>query len=323
IHGDLSEFNVLMGADGPVVIDFPQSVDAARNPSARKLLLRDVENLERFLSRFAPGDRIQPFAEEMWALYETNRLEPDTQLTGSYRRPTGPVHTDEVLALIEDAGRDERRRRDPRGRDPQGEDALAEGPPPLRRVVEFGTEARGRSGSDRSRRRAATRGPRSDRREESGSRPAAEAAAPAADRGAEARPGRRGRRRRPRGSEKPGSGSDTAARAGGPQARRGPREPQGEAKGAQAKGRPDPGRDSRGAEERAPAEGPARSRRARRSRRKASQSPTEEQAGRAPRPPTRSTTERERSERSDTPRNGSDPSRRGRGRQRRSDSRST
>src|SRR4029077_18400202 len=55
VHGDLSDFNVLMAADGPVLIDFPQSVDAAGNQSARRLLLRDVANLERFLSRFATG----------------------------------------------------------------------------------------------------------------------------------------------------------------------------------------------------------------------------------------------------------------------------
>ena len=66
VHGDLSDFNVLMAADGPVVIDFPQSVDAAGNQGARRLLLRDVANLERFLGRFVPGHRPRAFAEEMW-----------------------------------------------------------------------------------------------------------------------------------------------------------------------------------------------------------------------------------------------------------------
>src|SRR6185312_16519305 len=69
VHGDLSDFNVLMGADGPVIIDFPQAVDAAKNQNARKLLLRDVANLDRFLSRYMPLHGPRAFGEEMWDLY--------------------------------------------------------------------------------------------------------------------------------------------------------------------------------------------------------------------------------------------------------------
>jgi RIO kinase 1 len=111
IHGDLSDFNVLMGVEGPVLIDFPQAVDPAHNQNARKLLLRDVENLHHFLGRFSPGRRRRPLGQEMWSLYESNRLTPETELRGDYRAPKGTADTAEVLALIDDANLDEQRRR--------------------------------------------------------------------------------------------------------------------------------------------------------------------------------------------------------------------
>jgi RIO kinase 1 len=85
VHGDLSGFNVLLAADGPVVIDFPQAVDPAKNQNARRLLLRDVENLHRFRERFVPSGRRIPYGEEMWSLYERNLLTPETVLNGQYR----------------------------------------------------------------------------------------------------------------------------------------------------------------------------------------------------------------------------------------------
>ena len=112
VHGDLSDFNVLLGADGPVVIDFPQAVDPASNQSARKLLLRDVDNLHTFLARFVRGGRPPPFAQEMWDLYQQNLLTPETQLKGRHIVSTRPTNTDDVLALIGEANRDEQRRRD-------------------------------------------------------------------------------------------------------------------------------------------------------------------------------------------------------------------
>ena len=112
VHGDLSEFNVLMAADGPVIIDFPQSVDAAHNPNARKLLVRDVDNLHDFVARFVRPAQRRPFAEEMWELYEANGSTPETPLTGRYRASSRAVDTASVLALIDDANRDERRRRE-------------------------------------------------------------------------------------------------------------------------------------------------------------------------------------------------------------------
>ncbi len=108
VHGDLSEFNVLMSADGPVVIDFPQAVDPAANATARKLLIRDVDNLHRFLAKATPHGNA-PYAEEMWALFERNELTPDTRLRGQYRDTRRQADTKGVLQLIGDAKRDAQR----------------------------------------------------------------------------------------------------------------------------------------------------------------------------------------------------------------------
>lgn len=115
VHGDLSEFNVLIGSDGPVIIDFPQSVDTASNTNARRLLLRDVENFHRFLARSVPNARRLPYAEEMWDLFELNALTAETRLTGRYRAPQRRMSTESVRDLIHDADRDERKRRDALG----------------------------------------------------------------------------------------------------------------------------------------------------------------------------------------------------------------
>ena len=84
VHADLSDFNILMSADGPVVIDFPQVVDPAANQSAGKLLKRDVANLTSFLARYAPQLRGTQYGPEMWDLYERSELDPDTELTGRF-----------------------------------------------------------------------------------------------------------------------------------------------------------------------------------------------------------------------------------------------
>jgi RIO kinase 1 len=115
VHGDLSDFNVLMGVDGPVIIDFPQAVDASSNQNARKLLIRDVDNLHRFMARHAPERKAPPYAQEMWALYERGELTPDTKLTGRHQATERKATTDAVLGLIGDAARDERRRRESLG----------------------------------------------------------------------------------------------------------------------------------------------------------------------------------------------------------------
>jgi RIO kinase 1 len=131
VHGDLSDFNVLVGADGPVLIDFPQSVDTAHNSNARKLLLRDVENLHRFLSKFVPNARRLPYAEEMWELFQQNAISPDTRLTGRYRPSERRANTHAVLEAIQDANYDERKRRESLGLrgGPPTDGGARQGPP--------------------------------------------------------------------------------------------------------------------------------------------------------------------------------------------------
>src|SRR4029078_697071 len=69
VHGDLSEFNVLMGTEGPVIIDLPQAVDAAGNNHASSMLERDVGNLTAFFGRFAPDLLATDYGKEIWSLY--------------------------------------------------------------------------------------------------------------------------------------------------------------------------------------------------------------------------------------------------------------
>ncbi|MBT3220994.1 MAG: serine protein kinase RIO [Proteobacteria bacterium] len=111
VHGDLSDFNILMGASGPVFIDFPQAVDAAQNRNAKTLLMRDVKNLTNFLARFVPELRKSQYGEEMWALYAGNNLTPDSRLTGRFRRSTHQANTQSILDEIEAVEREARRRR--------------------------------------------------------------------------------------------------------------------------------------------------------------------------------------------------------------------
>lgn len=110
IHGDLSEFNILLAADGPVVIDLPQAVDAAGNNHAARMLLRDVDNLRSFFGRFAPELRATQFGPEIWALYASGLLAPDTPLTGRYTPTPGDVDLSAVLREIEDARLEEEAR---------------------------------------------------------------------------------------------------------------------------------------------------------------------------------------------------------------------
>jgi RIO kinase 1 len=103
IHGDLSEFNVLVGPDGPVIIDLPQVVNAAGNNGAFAMLERDVNNIRNTLGRFAPELLETQFAREMWALFEQGELKADTVLTGIFAQDETPADTDSVLAVIDDA----------------------------------------------------------------------------------------------------------------------------------------------------------------------------------------------------------------------------
>jgi RIO kinase 1 len=103
IHGDLSEFNILMAADGPVIIDLPQAVDAAGNNHAPRMLMRDVDNLRRFFGHHAPELLATRYGPEIWALYASGLLVPDMPLTGRYEHKPGEVDLSGVLREIEDA----------------------------------------------------------------------------------------------------------------------------------------------------------------------------------------------------------------------------
>ena len=103
IHGDLSEYNVLVAPDGPVIIDFPQVVSASGNNAARAMLLRDVHNIRDSLARFAPELAATHFGEEMWALFENGELRPDSELTGAFVFDDSTPDVGAVLMSIEDA----------------------------------------------------------------------------------------------------------------------------------------------------------------------------------------------------------------------------
>ena len=112
IHGDLSEFNVLVDAEGPVIIDLPQAVDAAGNNNAFAMLERDVRNITETLGRFAPELLESKFALQMWHLFEQGELKPDTVLTGFHRADETPANVEEVVQAIEDARTEEMMRRE-------------------------------------------------------------------------------------------------------------------------------------------------------------------------------------------------------------------
>ena len=107
VHGDLSEFNILLGANGPVIIDLPQAVDAAGNNHAQRMLLRDVVNLRDFFGRFAPELLHTDFGPEIWDLYQRGLLTTEVMLTGRFKRELGEVDIASVLREIDDARAEE------------------------------------------------------------------------------------------------------------------------------------------------------------------------------------------------------------------------
>lgn len=110
IHGDLSEFNVLVAPDGPVIIDLPQVVNAAGNNGAFAMLERDVNNIRDTLGRFAPELLETQFAREMWALFEQGELKAEAELTGAFAQDETAADPDSVLLVIEDAREEALRR---------------------------------------------------------------------------------------------------------------------------------------------------------------------------------------------------------------------
>lgn len=110
VHGDLSEFNVLVDDYGPVIIDLPQAVDAAANNHARSMLMRDVNNMTTYYGQFAPELLGSKYGKEMWALYEDGELHPDTQLTGLFEEPESTADVDSVMLEIKAALAEEQAR---------------------------------------------------------------------------------------------------------------------------------------------------------------------------------------------------------------------
>lgn len=111
VHADLSEYNVLVGADGPVIIDLPQAVNAAGNNSAGAMLQRDVANLSAYFGQFAPELLATDYGREIWAIYESGKLHPETALTGRYERNEKPADLGGVMREINDVAREEAARR--------------------------------------------------------------------------------------------------------------------------------------------------------------------------------------------------------------------
>ena len=121
VHGDLSEFNILLahmpgdhggdGVDEPVIIDLPQAVDAAGNNHAQRMLLRDVGNLRDFFGQFAPSLLQTDYGPEIWSLYQAGLLNIDTPLTGRFERATADVDMSAVLREIDDARAEDAARR--------------------------------------------------------------------------------------------------------------------------------------------------------------------------------------------------------------------
>lgn len=110
IHGDLSEFNILVDSEGPVIIDLPQAVDAAGNNNAFVMLERDVRNLAEFFGNVVPQLRSTEYAKEMWRLYEAGLLHPESELTGRVVADKKPANIKAVLEVIENAKREEEAR---------------------------------------------------------------------------------------------------------------------------------------------------------------------------------------------------------------------
>ncbi len=103
VHGDLSEYNILVGTEGPVIIDLPQAVDAAGNNHAKSMLERDVTNLANYFGQFAPELKNTHYGPEIWALYQAGKLQIDTPLTGVFNPTLAPVDLKSVMREIDAA----------------------------------------------------------------------------------------------------------------------------------------------------------------------------------------------------------------------------
>jgi len=112
VHGDLSEFNVLVDDYGPVIIDLPQAVDAAANNHAESMLTRDIDNMTSYYAQYAPELLESKYAKEMWALYEDGELTPETELTGLFEEDIQEADVDSVVQEIKAAFAEEQERKE-------------------------------------------------------------------------------------------------------------------------------------------------------------------------------------------------------------------
>ncbi|MFY0657360.1 MAG: serine protein kinase RIO [Neptunomonas phycophila] len=112
VHGDLSEFNVLVNEGGPVIIDLPQAVDAAANNNAEAMLTRDIENITNYYGQFAPELLATRYAQEVWALFEAGDLTPQSELTGEFTDDNVSADIDSVMLAIKDAFDEEQARQE-------------------------------------------------------------------------------------------------------------------------------------------------------------------------------------------------------------------
>lgn len=110
VHGDLSEFNVLVDGDGPVIIDLPQAVNAAGNNSAAMMLRRDVDNMRRYFGRYAPDLLKTSYGSEIWSLYESGDLHPGSRLSGQFKDSEVGADVEELMAVIDAAKEEESER---------------------------------------------------------------------------------------------------------------------------------------------------------------------------------------------------------------------
>ncbi len=211
VHGDLSLFNVLLEDEGAVIIDFPQAINAAQNRNAKRILIRDVNNLTTELMDGVPRSQLR-FAHEMWALYERGELLPDTPLTGRHKLSRREVDAERLLGQMMDIEEDEALATgDSRDRGPQrkknGGGNQRQG---NQRGGERGTRGGQRSGGERSSR--AKREPAGPQVVVKGAvPPPSSASSPAAD----APPKKKRRRRRRRGGGGKGQGGQGGSGRGG------------------------------------------------------------------------------------------------------------
>ena len=121
VHGDLSEFNILIDEDGPVIIDLPQAINASGNTEASVMLERDVNNLAIYFGQIVPHLAQTQYGKEIWALYQAGNLTPEVKLTGKVEEDNRIVDVDAVIEEIELARLEAQEREEMKARQLQGQ----------------------------------------------------------------------------------------------------------------------------------------------------------------------------------------------------------